>query len=137
MKNYLFLIFGFLIPSCTNEAFKLHNSDNFVYSVTYESENCQIYQQVFYAGSNLFRFAESGSCSELDQFDYLEAYSEFMNRNDSLIKKRGIMVFEFYPFVDTNNIVLDSIISITQSAFETKISIKEMRNNGFILETAD
>lgn len=91
----------------------------------------------FYDGGNLFRFAESGSCLELNQFDYLEAYAIFLNRNNSLFNRKGTMVFEFYPFVDTSNIVLDSIIYITQNAFKTNISIKELKNDGFVLEIVD
>lgn len=91
----------------------------------------------FYDGGNLFRFAESGSCSELNQFDYLEAFAIFLNRNNSLFNRKGTMVFEFYPFVDTSNIVLDSIIYITQNAFKTNISIKELKNDGFVLEIVD
>ena len=101
-------------------------------------DDCSIYQMRFYSGNYIFRFAQSGACPNLKREDYILDYKKYLSKySDSLANKRGLIIFEYYPFKDSNNILVDSIISISKRYFKSYVSLTEISTNEFTIKVFD
>jgi hypothetical protein len=70
--------------------------------------------------------------------NYIKGYSDYLSLNqDSLVFKRGHVIFDYYSFKDTNNVLVDSIIEITKREFNSYVSLSEIEENSFTLKIFD
>ncbi len=98
-------------------------------------KDCTIYQMRFSEGPYIFRFAQAGPCKQLIMGDYIKEYSDYLAvAHDSLTDRKGFILLEYYGFEDTANILVDSLISITEKGFGAKVTVSEKDEQRITLE---
>lgn len=124
--------------SCLDED-KIDNPENYeLTEIHLYKDDCSIYQMRFYDGDYIFRFAQSGTCPNLKGEDYISDYKKYLLKySDNLVNKRGLITFEYYPFKDSNNLLVDSIISISKCYFKTYVSLTDISDNDFTIKVFD
>ena len=112
--------------------------ENYLLTEKNISNDCRAYQIRYHKGDNMFRFSLSGTCKDLSMSDYLDEYSKFLQSyKDSLIVKRGYIIFDYYNFSDTSNVFVDSLLKITRQNFKTNVGLLEVGENSFTLKVFD
>jgi hypothetical protein len=134
--NFIFLIL--LAGCCTVGDSEIGKPEKYILTEINISEDCNAYQIRYYEGKNIFRFSLSGTCKQLTMDNYIKGYSDYLSLNqDSLVFKRGHVIFDYYSFKDTNNVLVDSIIEITKREFNSYVSLSEIEENSFTLKIFD
>ena len=138
MKHISFIFLALLAGCCTVEDSEIGKPEKYILTETIISEDCNAYQIRYFEGKNIFRFSLSGTCKQLTMDNYIKGYSDYLSLNqDSLVAKRGYIIFDYYSFKDTNNVLVDSIIEITKRKFNTFVSLSEIEKNSFTIKIFD
>ena len=141
MKKIAVLLFGicYLIYSCSNKHTQDSPKDSYYFADSNIAEDCNIYKMIFKGKSDyIFRYAMAGKCEKLTLEAYESDYEKFLNDyKDSLLDKRGDIIFEYYSFSDSSNVLIDDITSISKKFFKTNVGLKEVRDNKFIISVFD
>ncbi|MGJ8661629.1 MAG: hypothetical protein ACSHXL_06300 [Bacteroidota bacterium] len=135
--KYLIFISLITVGCSVKKDENLGKPDNYVVYETEKTDDCSIYQMIFKNGDYLFRFALSGACKEINQEKYLENYDRFLNENDSILKKKGKLLFEFYNISNESDELLTEIIEATKLKFKTYVTIEKISEDRFTLRVFD
>lgn len=137
--RYIGIVFLLLIGSCcTVKNDEIDKPENYFLTERKISEDCNAYQIKYFSGKNVFRFSLSGKCENLTVDSFLQEYAFYLSTyRDSLMDRRGFVIVDYYSISNPNNILVDSIISITQRNFETYVALSEIDDKGFTIKVFD
>jgi len=139
MKNSYLLLLLILGTRCGVKDDDIGKHENYILTENNISEDCNAYQLRFNKeGEYIFSFSLSGTCKKLTKNDYIRAYKDYLSKySDSLILKRGKIMVNYYSFSDTNNVLVDSIINVTQRNFNCHVTLSEIDDISFTLKVFD
>ena len=129
MKYIILTMVLFLFVSCKNNDEEIGRPDPYILTERDISEDCGAFQMRFKHGDCILNFALSGPCEQLKTEEYINEYSEYLQKyQDSLLVKKGFILLQYHShnFADTTiKNLQDSIINITKKSFKTNVSLKE------------
>lgn len=133
----IWLLAFFLALGCNAVDTDLGKPDNYVIYESSKDSTCGIYSLIFKRGDCVFLHAMSGPCENIEVGDYVTAYQKLLNDNDSLLVKRGRLVFQYHSLQNTNDTLLNLIVDVSKSKFKTYVSAIEVSDQYFILQVSD
>ena len=136
MKYIIIITIILLVPlSCKHTDNEIGKLENYILTEREVAKDCNVYQMLFKDGNYIFRFSLAGSCKNLSIINYTKEYSTYLNKyRDSLINRRGLIIFDKTKFNDSNNELENSILTISKKYFKTNVTIIESDKNSFIIK---